>query len=34
MIYNVLEYLENSAVKFPEKIAFADEKNQINEIIG
>jgi D-alanine--poly(phosphoribitol) ligase subunit 1 len=29
MIYNVLEYLENSTAKFPEKTAFADEKNEI-----
>jgi amino acid adenylation domain-containing protein len=29
MIYNVLEYLETSENKFPNKIVFADEKNSI-----
>ncbi len=29
MILNVLEYLENSANRFPEKTVFADEKNEI-----
>ncbi|MFY7732899.1 MAG: AMP-binding protein [Bacteroidia bacterium] len=30
MIYNVLEYLEESEKKFPNKIVFADEKNSIS----
>lgn len=30
MIVNVLEYLESSVKKFPTKIAFSDENNQIN----
>lgn len=29
MIINVLEYLENSAVKYPNKVVFEDEKNRI-----
>jgi D-alanine--poly(phosphoribitol) ligase subunit 1 len=29
MIYNVLEYLEGSAVKFPDKLAFVDERSEI-----
>ncbi|MCG9881070.1 MAG: AMP-binding protein [Bacteroidia bacterium] len=29
MIYNVLEYLEESAIKFTDKLAFVDERNEI-----
>ncbi|MFY8190611.1 MAG: hypothetical protein ACOVK9_06570 [Bacteroidia bacterium] len=29
MIYNVLEYLEEAAAKFPDKLAFVDERNEI-----